>query len=208
MLRSQPVRLRLGCREQVLDVLRDVAWQERLAVADDGHAFAVDEEFLEVPAHVGDLQTLVVEAILAGERLPRRRAVRLEICVERVFVRPVHVDLLRQLKVGLKTVSRSNVLERVEDLRSIIAWLLEGELVTGDTKDPEVLEAVLECIQGRVLGGRPSEGGHVYDQHHFTAVLCPVYWASQVDVPDGVIVYGLLSRSGIVTEDLVDFLLV
>lgn len=155
------IRLRLGRCEQVLDVLPDVVGQEGFAVADDGHTLSVHEELLEVPAHVGHLQTLVVQTVLAGERLPRGRAVGLEVRVQRVFVRPVHIDLLRQLKVGLKTVSRSNVLERVEDLSSVVPWLLEGELVTWDAEDLEVFEAVLECIQGGVLGRRPSEGGHV-----------------------------------------------
>lgn len=118
-----------------------------------------------------------MQAVLVGERLPRRRAVRLEIRVERVFVRSVYVDLLRQLKVGLKTVSRSNILERVEDLCPVVPRFLEAELVTRDAEDLEILEAVLECIQGGVLGRGPSEGGHVHHEHHFTAVLCPVYGA-------------------------------
>ena len=67
---------------------------------------------------------------------------------------------------------------------SISASLLSThvkEVTAGDTEDLHVsVVRRLECIQVWVLGGKPSVGGHVDQQHHLPPVL------RQGDVPGAV----------------------
>ena len=48
----------------------------------------------------------------------------LEESEQRMFIGTVDVDLFGQFEIRFETISRSNVFQTVQDLRSIIAWFL------------------------------------------------------------------------------------
>ena len=79
----------------------------------------------------------------------------------------VDVDLLEHGEIGLKTTTRTDILQRTEYL-FIMTVFLVPELVTRETQHNEAVRvATLELVElGEIPCGRASERGHVLDQDH------------------------------------------
>lgn len=105
-----------------------------------------------------------------------------------MLVLSIDVDLQRQFKVGLEAITRPDMFQTVEDFGSVVAGFLESELVARNSKNAEVLELALECIQCEVLRRRTSERRDIDDQYDVTDVVRPVDWRFVVYVVDLVIV--------------------
>lgn len=105
--------------EELLYVPLDAAREELPAVALEGDAVRPDEELLKVPGHVVPADRTPDDElgvrnqsswVVAGERelFP-------EELEEGVGILPVHVHLLKELELGLESVSRADVFQRRED---------------------------------------------------------------------------------------------
>lgn len=105
--------------EEPLDVSLDVAGEELPAVALERDTVGPNEELLKVPGHVvpadgaPDDELGVADEwrrIIAGGRelLPEEQE-------QRVGILPVDVHLLQELELGLKAISRPDVLQGQED---------------------------------------------------------------------------------------------
>lgn len=105
--------------QELLYVALDAARQEHPAVALEGDAVGPDEELLKVPGHVvpadgtPDDQLGVRDQsawVIAGERqlFP-------EELEEGVRILPVHIHLLKKLKLGLESIPRTDMFQRQED---------------------------------------------------------------------------------------------
>lgn len=109
----------VGLAQELLYVALDAARQEPPAVALEGGAVGPDEELFKVPGHVvpadgaPDDQLGVRNQsawVVAGERqlFP-------EELEEGVGILPVHIHLLKESKLGLESISRSDMFQRQED---------------------------------------------------------------------------------------------
>lgn len=105
--------------QELLYVTLDAAREELPAVALEGHAVGPDEELLEVPGHIVPADRTPDDElgvrnqsswVVAGERelFP-------EELEEGVGILPVHIHLLKELELGLESVSRADVFQRQED---------------------------------------------------------------------------------------------
>lgn len=113
-------------------------------VTEDRLPLPVDEKLLEVPADVAVLVRGVVDAwTFRVEDVIYWRAVGLEIGVQWMLVLPVHIHFLCQVEGRNKAIPGTDVLERVEDFRTVPAWLLLAKLVTGDAQDMEAIQVSL-----------------------------------------------------------------
>lgn len=115
--------------QELFDVSLDVTREEPPAVPLERHAIGPDEELLEVPGHVVPADRApddCLGVIHEGDRLVAGgRESLLQEHKQRMGVLPVHVHLLQELKVWLKAMTRTDVLQRKQDF-VILAVLLRG----------------------------------------------------------------------------------
>lgn len=106
----------VGLAEELLYVTLDAAREELPAVAFEGDAVGPDEELLKVPGHIGPADRTPDDElgvrnqsswVVAGERelFP-------EELEEGVGILPVHIHLLKELELGLESVSRADIFQR------------------------------------------------------------------------------------------------
>lgn len=102
--------------QQLLDVALDVARQEFPAVALEGDAVGPDEELLKVPGDVVPADGTPDDQL--GVRKQRTRVVAgdrqlfPEELEKRVGILPIHIHLLKELELGLESISRTYMFQR------------------------------------------------------------------------------------------------
>lgn len=97
----------------------------------------------------------------------------LEISVKLMLLVPVHVDLLKKLKVWLETSTGADVLHPVKDLSAIGAGLLLIKNIARKAEHNETLSSILgiKCIQSIVVVGQASVSCYVDDQHKLSFII-------------------------------------
>lgn len=120
--------------EELLDVPLDVAGEEPPAVALEWNSIRPDEELLKVPGHVVPAHRAPEDefgvvhqgaGFVAGVRqLP------LQEHKQGVGIFPVHIHFLQELKLRLKAISRTDVLQGQENFL-VLAVLLNGLVRNG-----------------------------------------------------------------------------
>lgn len=125
--------------EELLYVALDAAGEEPPAVALEGDAVGPDEELLKVPGHVVPAHRTPDDELGVGNQsgwvVAGERELFPEELEEGVGILPVHVHLLKELELGLESVSRADIFQRREDFL-ILTVLLQRFTLKNKTLIP------------------------------------------------------------------------
>lgn len=175
------INLRL---EQGVNVVDEVGVLKLRRVTLRRDTILTDQELFKVPGNVRaahraplnrhGVRLRVVNVVRAQATLVVRR-VRdgvLKVRPERILFRPVHRHLTRDGKLRFVSLTRSNVLERVQQLEILIVALV-AELVARHAQHDEVVSVLfLQGVQlNKIPDGRASHRRHVVDEDNLTLVL-------------------------------------
>jgi hypothetical protein len=174
-------RLRL---EQGVNVVDKVGVLKLRGITLRRDTILTDQELFKVPGNIRaahraplnrhGVRLRVVNVVRAQAALVVRR-VRdgiLKVRPERVLFRTVHRHLTRDGKLRLVPFTRSNVLERVQQLEILVVALV-AELVARHAQHDEVVSVLfLQGVQlNKIPDGRASHRRHVVDEDNLTLVL-------------------------------------
>jgi len=191
-------RVRMGLGQFLGDVGLPAHGVQRRASPGYHPTVSAHKERLPVPGNVAALDGTVHQTSWVERRLGRR-AVFLEVCVQRILAIPVHINLGEHLEVGHEVIPRSHIFDPPQDLCLCTRFLIM-ELVAGETQNDESVARVLgvECIHTKVVGGEASVGRHVDHQDHLASVVSERDVFGFVDVQHGEVI-----QAGVITRRLV-----
>lgn len=105
--------------EELLYVALDAAREEPPAVALEGDPVGADEELLKVPGHIIPADWTPDDELGVRQQgsgvIARERELFPQELEEGVGILPVHIHLLKELKLGLESISRADVFQRQPD---------------------------------------------------------------------------------------------
>lgn len=105
--------------EELLYVALDAAREEPPAVALEGDPVGADEELLKVPGHIVPADRTPDDELgvrqQGGGVIGRERELFPQELEEGVGILPIHIHLLKELKLGLESISRADVFQRQQD---------------------------------------------------------------------------------------------
>jgi len=125
--------------DELLDVWSDIVGLNLVVEAYTGDTIGVDEELLPVPADVGVVHGVVVEATLLIEGFPWAGALGLQKFEHWVLVDTIYFSLAEHLEVRYQSSSWADVLNSIQDFLGIATWFLQSKLVARETKDDKLI---------------------------------------------------------------------
>jgi len=147
--------------KQLVDVGRDVAGLELFGVALEWFSCLVHQELFKVPGNVRPLDGLPDDELGVGHHADPvvwgQGHLALQPREHLVFPLPIHQDLVEHDAFWLKSISRPDILEGIENLNAVRVFLV-AKLVGWEWQNHQLVSVLLaEFVHLReVTGGRSS----------------------------------------------------